>query len=666
MSVDGGGVRSLPVVWSGEDRDSWDVVASSLTGGLPRKIPREKADTSDEWEISLPNAVENRIEAGLSAIRYFDTYPPADTVTLSLPTLSSARGLSGWIIVSTDDDVEVSTRADDSTVLTPQSESALSSLKILPPDWTRTQPLSLYRFSSNRDEAAPELEMDLTVQSQTVTTSTIVEVRDIDDQPRISQRISYEVQFGRLSQVRLTIPPHLYERLDREFPDASLRFLLDGEVPLETLWSGEEVAVTLPTPLLGKFDIVIDNYSPGVKQDEIPADLDVPIINSVNQAFISTRLIVPDQSTVSVDINDTDWKRLNTIADGMQWITSQPVTQVVVSLDRSLERSPQQLRIEKAYLQTVIDGAGHHVTHATYFIRDSIDELVIQLPANAVNARYEWNGIALDSSQVISPSNHRPIRLEKPMSLSMRLSPEVVSLSYQSLGEAEHWPNGLSVSFPVFAKNVWINEVWWELKLPPTQHLLISPASMTAQFQWKRDGIFWKRMPDAVSDQIRVSASGVDDVNHNPIETAGNSYMFVTVGPLTNVEIRTMSKSGIVFMGAGLTLFASFLLIKVPAVRHPMIWLAVCLALMTLSLWYLEPMVLLLQPAVYGLALPLCAGFLDIVINGERHPKRRSFNDSTYRETEDLYGSGFSGAIESPVTSTFVRPTVVSDSGIQS
>ncbi|MCA9108457.1 MAG: hypothetical protein KDA52_00800, partial [Planctomycetaceae bacterium] len=666
LSVDGGGVRSLPVVWSGEDRGSWDVVASTLTGGLPRKIPRESADASDEWEISLPNVVENRIEAGLSAIRYFETYPPADTVTLSLPTLSHARGLSGWIIVSTDDDVEVSTRADDATVLTPQSESALDSFKILPPDWTRTQPLALYRFSSNRDEATPELEMDLTVQSQTVTTSTVIEVRDLDDQPRISQRLSYDVQFGRLSQVRLTIPPILIERLDREFPDASLRFLLNDEVPLETVWSGDEVIVTLPTPLLGRFDIVIDDYSPSNKQDETPATLVIPIITCVNQDFTSTRLIVPDQTTLSVDVNDKDWKRLKTIADGMQWITSQPVTQVVVSSDPSIERSPQQLWIEKAYLQTVIDDAGHHVTRAKYYIRDSVNEVVIQLPADAVNARYEWNGISLDSNHVVSPSNDRPIRLEKPTSLSMRLSPEVISLSFQSLGDPEPWPDGLSISFPVFAKNVWIDHVWWELKLPPTQHLLISPASMTAQFEWKREGIFWKRMPGAESDQIRVSVRGIEDASEVPIETAGNSYMFVTAGPLTKVEFHKMSKSGIVFVGAGLTLLASFLLIKVPAARHPMIWLTVCLALMTLSLWYLEPMLLLLQPAVFGLALPLCAGLLDYVINGERQPKRRSLNGSTYRETGDSYDSGFSGAIESPVTSTFVRPTVASDSGIDS
>ncbi len=666
LSVDGGVVRSLPVIWSDEDRESWDVVASSLTGGLPRKTRPENADAPDEWELTLPNVVDNRVEVGLSAVRYFDTYPPDETIALSLPILSEARGLSGWVVVSTDDDVEVTTRADEFTILTRQSDTALDTLKIPGPDWTNTQPLTPYRFSSNRPDAPPQLELDLTVQSQTVTTSTVIEVHDLDDQPRVSQRLSYDVQFGRLSQVRLKIPPLLYDQLTPEFADVSLKFLLDGEVPLTTVWSGSEVTVALPTPRLGKFDIVVDDYSSNRDQEIFPATFDVPIISSLDQLFSSVRLIVPDQPTLSINVDDEDWTRITTVADGMQWITGQPVEDVSIALDRSLEQSPQRLKIDTAFLQTVIDDAGHRVTHAKYVIQDSIDELVLKLPANAANPSFKWNGKALDDSNVTRPSGDQQFRVERPpnpLSLPQRSSPQIVSLSYQSPVASVHWSEAQTVSFPVFAPGVWIEQMWWELKLPPAQHLFVPPSSMTPQFQWEREGIFWERQPVANYDEFRDSILGTDATDQAASTNSGSDYPFVTLGSPTEVRFRTMSKSGIVFLGAGLTLIASFLLLKVPAARHPLIWLAVGFAVMVSSLWYLEPMLLLLQPAAYGLLLPICAAILEYIANGRRLPIRRSIPDSTYREVGSPSDSGFSGTSDPPVTSTLVRPTAMSNSG---
>ncbi len=675
LSIDGGIVRSVPIIWPGDDHSSWDVVASSLTGGVPRKVQPASDDdpvVPAEWEITLPEVVDNRAIVGLSAVRSIDTDRPAETLSLSLPIVSEARTLSGWVVVSTDDDVEVTTRAGNNTVLTGQPETVLSTWKTPLPNWTNTQPLTSFRFSTNQTDTPLQLEMDLTVQSQTVTTSSVVEVRNLDDLPRVSQRLSYDVQFGRLSEVRLQIPPRLFEQLPVDFPQVALRFLLDGETPLVSDWSrtGSEVTVKLPAPRMGRFDIVIDDYLPQRELSPEPHPIPIPIITPLDRSLTSVQLVVPDQQTLSVAVDDPAWTRISTLPEGMQWITKQAVSNVNIALDRSLAHSPQRLRIDTAFIQTQIDDAGQLVTRATYVIRESITEVMLRLPPDASDPTFQWNGRPLGPTDVTRLTDDQQFRLERPiveLSAPERAQRQVVSIRYQRLSSADRWSTPQTIPLPQFAPGVFVGQLWWELKLPLSQHLFVPPSNMTPQFQWVREGIFWERKPAADYAAFRDSLLETD-LNTEPSPTnSGNAYPFVSLGSPTELDFRTISKSMIVFLGAGLTLVASFLLLKVPAARHPLLWLSVGLAAMAASLWFLEPMLLLLQPAAYGLVLPLCAALLEYATANRRGVPRRRVPDSTYREFRNPNGSGVSefDSGEPPVTAMHVRPTAMIDSGIE-
>lgn len=676
LSIDGGVVSRLPILWPGMKNQLWEVVPSSLTQGQPRRLQsnkNESPEVSEEdpvsWEMLLPDADDNLMDVGLSAVRYFETDHSEETFDLSLPILSEARNSSGWVIVSTDDDVEVSTRAGEGTVLTRQVESGLAALKVEPPDWTQTQPQTLFRFSIEHEDTSPQLEMDLTVRSQTIMTSSVVEVRNVDERPRVSQRLSYDVQFGRLSEIRLEIPESLYDQLAHGFEYASLRFLLDGQLLLRPAWIGTEVTLTLPEARMGEFDIVIEDYAPANASEVLAEEVSVPIITSSDSPLSTVTLIVPEQETLAVSVKGAAWTRVPIIADGRQWITDQPVTEVILQLDHSLALSPQRLKIHSAFLQTVIDDAGKRMTLATYEIRDSVDELALQLPADAIipSVEWKWNGIAPQSDDLtVFPDSHE-VRLKRPTSPQSpprRLAQHVIQISYQSQGESGGGSKSQRVQFPQFAPDVWVQRMWWELKLPLSQHLFVAPSVMTPQFQWRREGFFWRRDPVTTYEAFRGSVSETIAIVHDSELDAGNVYPFFSYGAPSEVSFRTMSMSVIVFLGAGLTLCVSFLLLKVPAARHPLLWLAVGLAVMTVSIWHLQPMLLLLQPAAYGLVLPVCAAIFEYLTNGRRLALTRPSHDSTYREVGLSHESRMSDLGNLEITSTHVHQPAMSDSGI--
>ncbi|MCA9077177.1 MAG: hypothetical protein KDA93_19275 [Planctomycetaceae bacterium] len=682
LSIDGGIVSSLPIIWTDMSDEMWEVLPSSLTSGQPRKTRttiRNETDTSKSrtvtgWEMPLPNVADNlvddnQISVGLFAVRYFEKDSEKETFRLSLPMLSDTRALPGWVIVSTDDDVEINSSAGQHTVLTRQTDSALESLDIQGPEWTHTQPQTPFRFSVEQADTSPQLEMDLTVRSKTVTTSSEIEVRDLDERPRVSQRLSYDVQFGRLSEIKLRIPTVLYDHLTPDFAHASLKFLMDGQELTKTNWSGNEVTVALPSARMGRFDIVVSDYAPPQNSIGTTETVDVPVIASLDAPFATTKVALPEQSTLSVKVEDEVWTPLSIIADGWQWITNGVVSEVRLHLDRSLSRSPQRLRISTAFIQTVVDDTGNHRNRATYEIREAIDELVVKLPSTAVIPSFEcrWNEVPLESDEIVRVNDRQEFRLKLPsnrFSHQKRFDKHIVSISYQCPGEAADGSEIQTIQFPQFPSGVWVEQMWWELRLPPSQHLFVTPMVMTPQFQWEREGIIWKRKPKLSYEELCASLWDKKASNQISEPESGNIYPFKRFGPTSEVSFRTMSMSVIVFLGAGFTFLASFLFLKVPAARHPLLWLTIGTLVLTSSLWYLQPMLLLLQPAAFGLLLPFCAALFEYLTNGRRVAYRGSSRDTTYRDVVPARDSSLSDFGQLEVTSTHVQRPAMSDSGL--
>ena len=67
----------------------------------------------------------------------------------------------------------------------------------------------------------------------------------------------------------------------------------------------------------------------------------------------------------------------------------------------------------------------------------------------------------------------------------------------------------------------------------------------------------------------------------------------------------------IVFVGAGLALAVGFVLLKVPATRNVFSLLLLTFVVALVALWYMEPVQVLLQPALLGLLLAVVAALIE-------------------------------------------------------
>ncbi len=685
IHVDDGSFRSVPIRLQEEEGKPWVVNASPSTAGELRPISadgngEEESDkeaghhVARQWVFQLPEAVDRQTTVSLSAAYFFGLYGSQETPSFSLPTIAGARTFPGSVIVSTADNVEVTTRAQAGTTLIRQDGSALRGRPITLPEWMSTQPQTVYRLTTADSASAPSLETEVTVRSRQITTSANVNLSTLESNLSVTQRIAYNVKYGRLSRIRLQIPPALGELIPEEIRPQSLQFLLNGDKPLEAEWSGRDVSLDLPTPILGEFEIVVAGYFVGRNPVPEQQTLHVPIIRSLDQPFEMVRLSVPGQETTEITVTDDAWTRLATVIGGPQWITRQSVEGVSIAVNRSLARSPLRLTISEALLQTELDEVGNSSTTATYLMKLPPTRLVVQLPDDVQNPQFDWNGIPFpDGAVVEEPQFPHQFRLAPPTDGPAPESADLrLTIRYRQPRPEARWSEGRSVAFPKFPNGVWIEQTWWELSLPNSQHLFVSPQTMTPQFQWQREQIFWSRRPNAGFEAVRNTILPNSFAEPSSSNGAANVYAFKSFVSPEEVRFRSMSKSMIVFLGAGLTLTLSFLLVKVPAARHPSLWLGVGLVFTAASLWYLEPMLLLLQPAAYGLVLPLCAALLEYATDGGLSSQRRRISPSglsrpDVRGTPMDSGSAYApvGMVEPPLATTHVRPTAISDSGIK-
>ncbi len=165
---------------------------------------------------------------------------------------------------------------------------------------------------------------------------------------------------------------------------------------------------------------------------------------------------------------------------------------------------------------------------------------------------------------------------------------------------ATKWRGGRMTSLPVrraaaVPPNVWINQSICELDLTRDDHLLQSPGAFRPEFSWRRRGRVWTRQPlqrylDARSRYVTVdSFQGVD------LRTFG--YAYSGTGPVERFSFTAMNRTLIVLVGAGLSLVLGFLFWRFPWTRNAQTFLIVAFLFSFLSLWLLEPIQVLLQPA---------------------------------------------------------------------
>jgi len=253
------------------------------------------------------------------------------------------------------------------------------------------------------------------------------------------------------------------------------------------------------------------------------------------------------------------------------------------------------------------------LSQAVYLIEGDVAFLSVSFPfeVNQTNLRVWWDGVELDSERLrSSPLHQNEFRI---VTAGPTISSEhFLAIEFTSTVQANFSSlNELKLPAPSFARDVWVAETMWDVVLPFDQHMFAYPENYLPRFRWQRNAVIWNRQPinrdqrllNWLEDGAAADARALIPFESFSSIPYGNSYLFTAFGHQNEISFQSMSQPAIILIGAGFALAMGFVLVRIPATRHVLTFLTICFLMALLGLWKLEPVQLLIQPAIFGLLL---------------------------------------------------------------
>ena len=594
--------------------------------------PPENPGLVDEWQVDASGRVAAELlqrQTGQFRLSLRASRPitiGAEAFNLRLPVPVASNRSHTVLLAGRDDPVKLWLEPADGTVLREAPErfdEEVSRLLENPdlPDGMR----SLQRVGYVIDSESHVVQVQAAVSPPQVLAETSATATVESDHLRVDQVIRFDVDFRRISQLRLLVP----EELQR-----SVRFHLvaDPAVELPASWTetespGQRVARLALPPVpqagpgapsgwIGKFDVRaqfrVDRPSDSAPGSE---SLQVPLVRAADADYGSIHFVFVPGTGIDGAVSGREWERQVAAGGAVGWVTNSAESTVPLIL-RNLEvQPPPELIIERLVIRSHFDRDGAARSRAYCRLAAAGDPITLSVPAREIELeKVWWNRTRLPLDQwAESERGFREYRITVPVEPSAN-DGGLLILEYRSAREYPfHWTQPHRIAAPRFAPEALIEETLWEVTLPIGQHLFVAPEGFTPEFQWERDWVFWSRRPHArVSDLESLLGLPLNDEDDEIVLGArGNTYHFSRFGPPGTLELRSMAQSLVLLCGAGLALAASFLLLKVPVLRSPLTLLAAATGLAVAGMWYAAPVQLLLQPAILGLLLALAAVWID-------------------------------------------------------
>ncbi len=583
-----GALRELVVEWPDFDAEGW-VLSPPNVPGLVEQFEVTGTGPESRVRFALLDAATGELTLPIRARR---TLGDAETTPFTLPTMPAPYRLPTSLQLTRAIDVEPSLAALAKTSVRRESVPAgptaagtvfVETLRVEPgPHAFELSVEPRERTIVVEGELRPELEGD------------VLHVRE---------RLEYDVRYGRVEFVEL--------ETSGDLPVV----VLDGARTITPEWTeggepdGPRVArVALGEPRSGRFSLTVVRKpldAGEVVEDESSLSLQFDVVTPANVDGWSTRLLSDPADGVDVEPVGGEWEAVANTSAVRRWTSASPTRRTTLRVRRS-DESPGVL-VRKALARTVFDAAGGSRTWARFEVERVSRRLVVQLPEGTVADRFSWNGRELRRDEVVAPRNGSP-----RYTLTVGSSDEgLLLVRSHTLPSPTRVLSGVLAGAPELVGARSAEETVWELAFPADRYLLVPPADMTPGYRWQRAPLFWKRVPETTfADPV----SWIDDQEDEEERAAfegRNSYVFSRVGPVAELEVRVAGRAYVVLFGAGLSLAMGFVLLKIPALRSVLVVLAVGFVLAVLSLWFPEPVMLLLQPALLGLLLALAAAFID-------------------------------------------------------
>ncbi|MGQ0634187.1 MAG: hypothetical protein ACT4QC_06240 [Planctomycetaceae bacterium] len=610
-----GSVSELTVLWPAWRTTGWVVETLEVSGAArPELLDPDERET-DRLRVRLSEPMRGQVELRIHARL---TLPPgADSFPLSAPALEAAAQSPAHLAVFSADNLEV----------TPSLESP-GSLQALEAAASRVvagrETAGLRRSDFTWDDPATKMSMHLKRHEPVTVVSTSVAATMRNGFVEVRQRFTYQVSYQTLSQLRLRLPA------ERAIGSAVFSSRSDIEVrPRDDLQDRESrvVRLELKPPQASRFEVEA-RYALELPSDfQADATLAMPLIVSLDAPFAATRLQWRDPRGSAVEVEEGGWNR-NLGPDGVvEWSLPRHTSTIVVQVSRP-RHAPRGVVVTRALVRSDVGLNGAQRVQAEFLLSAATTELRVTLPKGNRLIGCWWNRVRVRAVPEPSAAGTGAVYVVAASPVSE--AAPLLTIVANGAGDApSRFAHSYSLQAPVLDDDIPVLETLWQVRLPPHQHLLSNPAGFNSENEWSRRGLLWGRQP-RIDDKIERPWLGLASGPAPSNQSWDNVYLFSRSGVAPVLQFEGISRSGLVLVGAGAALLLGWLFVNWPITHHVLALLLVVFLLSLVAVWYPEPVLLLLQPAVLGLILGAVAVSVDGILQKKMRPFTIALNPIRY------------------------------------
>lgn len=526
----------------------------------------------------------------------------ANKVSLRLPRPEANLVSPATVVVLPADNVELTPDPEGTVGLIRQQVAPTVELP------QRQQPPIFYRGEHENAVFAA----GRTLHEQRVTVEATATVDLGAERSLVEQRLNYEIAYEPLDKLKVSVPQALAKSKDIEY--------LVGQTPVkpfpvanstQSSDASEPVVFQLPLPeaTIGRCVLTVRYPLEPIRLfPDASIARQVLLVMPADGELTENRVLVYSDPAIEVGFRDKQWALVREPAsespedDGLPLVAAGHTHELNLTAQVSDREVLGSIIVERAWIQTWLTG-GARQDRVVFRLRTDQKNIELVMPVGVAMGEIDLRLEGARVSAQVTPENHVVI----PLPSDGEDRTHLLELSYHFVDGRP--PRGrFTLQSARLEGDNWIRRLYWQLILPPNEHLLSTPAGFSGEYRWHFDGASLGRRP--VLNQAELETwVGAPRRSVSPV--GSNCYLFGSLGSAEICSVRTASRSWIVLVASGAALVFGLLLIYVPVSRHPASLFVAGLALVVAAILYPEPTLLLSQAASLGLALALLAGFLE-------------------------------------------------------
>lgn len=414
-----------------------------------------------------------------------------------------------------------------------------------------------------------------------------------------------------------------------------------GQATMGDSRSADAAAANLPLVSLAVDDELI--RSPPVSV--------LPNIDRRLQVSLGSREALADPDAVDdagdAVVTKATWTVLND--DAFEIPASQ--SSIPLRLSQQAGADPLPVRVSGAWLQSVVSGSTRADRFCARF-KTAQDAIQLRLPANDLLAQVAIDGV----EQVFSAPRDGQVQIG--LHDSSPTEEHTLEVWTRSTGTAG-WVNKIDVAPIEIEGCARFDHFYWQLVTSPNTHLALLPETLTPEWTWRWDRVYWQRSSPMDQSDLEqwLSAS-----SQRPLAQAANKYVVSTYGAVAGFQVWTVSRLllwlpvGLISIGGALlvSLFRSF--------RHPAALLLLIACVLSMATVWPDLAILLGQTALLAIVIVLLYALTQAAV--ESRVRRRSV--FTSRPTSGTYDASDNHSLVKPLSvgESDVMPTTRTQSPV--